>query len=321
MLTIKGAQVSARMALSLMQIGLLAYRDWAIPWQHESDLIERAMAKWLRKATSELQLFQFGITYSDHRASEIEQFNGWLPDDSDHRNQVSFTIYRIGDIPSYTLGTGITELEQAIPGLGETAMHYLEQTAVLPILTPSFALYLAQHTYWRGEEDETIAIEEELEYCEEGTTAEQLDIYCKSDFLTTIPEWAATAKQRLPLSSLRRIALEQADTDAGKVAAILLKIARFRSGYWLPDAHAEQLECSDVAAIFRWSTNDDCGRIVDDAFQQIFESGENTDDFGTAYLAPEAEPLKAWLRSAENTFRLLRLCEQLVWMVGQPERH
>lgn len=321
MIVIDGAQTSARMALSLMQLGLLTYRDWARPWQHEIDLIERALAKWLRKATSELQVFQFGITYSDRRSEQVAQFSGWLPDNKDISNRVSFTIYRIGDIPAYTLSAGITELEQAVPGLGETALYYLEKTAILPVLTPCYALYLASQCYWMGEEDETLRIEEELEYCEPGSTPEQIEIYRKRDFLAAIPEWAALPKQRLTHSSLRRIALEHAGTDAGTVADLLLKIARCRNDYWAPSTYDEQLDCSDIAAIFRWTETDGCGQIVDDAMNQIYNNGESTEDFGIAYLDPKAEPLKAWLRSAEKTFQRLRLCEQLVRMVGRPVRH
>lgn len=309
------------MALALMQIGLLTYRDWATPWQHESDLIERALTKWLCKATCELQMFQFAITYSDDRANQVAQYSGYVANEPENFNRVSFTISRIGDIPAYTLSAGITELEQAVPGLGETALHYLEKTAVLPILTPCFALHLASQTYWMGEEDENLYIKEELEQLDEGFDPNHVEVYRKRDFLASIPEWAANAKCRHPLSNLRRIALEHAGTDAGTVSALLLKIARGRKDYWLPSTHDEQMDCADIAAIFRWTENDDCGQIVDDAMNQIFNTGESTNEFGTVYLAPEAEPLKAWLRSAETTFQRLRLCEQLVRMVGQPVRH
>lgn len=321
LLTINGAQVSARMALSLMQIGLLTYRDWATPWQHESDLIERALTKWLRKATAELQIFQFGITYSDRRLEQLSAHMSYTPFERDNAGRVAFTLYRVGDLPAYTLGSGITELEHAVPGLGETALYHLEQAAVLPILTPCHALYLASNNYWMGEDDETLAIQEELAQLSDGLNPDDIEFYRKRDFLASIPEWAATAKPRLPLSSLRRIALEHTGTDAGTVAALILKIARSGKGCWCPDTRDEEMDCSDIAAIFRWSEDDDCGRIVDDAMNEIYNSGESTDDFGTAYLVPEAAPLKAWLRSAEKTFRLLRLCEQLVRIVGQPVRH
>lgn len=321
LLTINGARVSARMALSLMQIGLLTYRDWATPWAHEIDLVERALTRWLRWATRELQIFQFGIAYSDRRAEKIMSQLGWTLFEKEHADHISFTLYRTGDPPAYTIGAGIIELERAVPGLGETAMHYLEQTAVLPILTPNQALYWASQAYWMGEEDETLAIEEEIQYCEPGTTPEQVDIYRKCDFLATIPEWAALPKHRLPHASLRRIALDHAGTDAAEAAALLLKIARRSKGAWVPNTGDEQMDCADVAAVFRWSEDDDCGQIADTTLNQIFQNGESTDDFGSAYLPPEAAPLKAWLRSAEKTFQLLRLCEQLVRIVGQPVRH
>lgn len=308
------------MALSLMQIGLLTYRDWAKPWAHESDLIERALTRWLRRATADLQMFQFAITYSDRRASQVTAYRGWDRNTPEDNKRVSFTIYRIGDLPSYTLRAGITELEQAFPCLGETALHYLAKAAVLPMLTPQHALYLASATYWHGEGDETYRLQEELEYCDPGTKPEDVEIYRKRDFLTAIPEWAALPKQHLTQTSLRRIALDHAGTTPGEVAAVLLEIARIRKGAWRPNTQDENMDCSDVAALFRWSDDDDCGRIVDDAMNDIINAGESTDDFGSAYLLPDPEPLKAWLRSAEKSFRLLRLCERLVRLVGTTAR-
>lgn len=305
MTVVKGATVSARTALSLMQIGLLTYRDWAKPWSHESELIQRALEKWLRKATGELQMFQFGIAYSDRRDELLESF-GHFSEGRNNPQNISFTLYRIGERPLYTLSDGITALETTVAGLGETAMFYIAraQWNTVPMLTPMEALGLAQSHYWMGEADETLIIEEQIQFMDEGTTEDDLDIYRLRDFLAKIPEWAATPKQALPLASLRRLALDLAGTDAGEVAALLLKMQRAIIGVWSPNPLEENMETVEVAGEFIWAQGDDCGRIYDDAMNDVYNSGESTEDFGTAYLNPYPAPIKEWMRSAEKTFRL-----------------
>lgn len=90
------------------------------------------------------------------------------------------------------IGAGLDYLEQSVPMLGSTILDRMERKGshAYPLFTPGLALDEASYLYWRGEDDETLALDEDCGDNETERAAMAQDMVTRAAIEQAFPEWA-----------------------------------------------------------------------------------------------------------------------------------
>lgn len=307
--------------LSLLDANAVAPEDFAGRPQTMGALLKNVLRRHWLEITRGERIFRWNLGAAHEQRSWDHSDPGmtWLtigPPGSD------------GDpwpCPKYVIGPAIERLEAVAEGLGQTvlAVFYEALGYYLPnTLTPQDSLWQAQFVYWHGHESETEMVEEMME--EEGRTVEQivhdLNIFRRADFFAHMPEWAVVPRRVLTDAQVRRAA--RRDPFARQVVAAVDVIWRAvcNSGKFA-NCTCRDSECDPVAWIawFRWSEDDEAGRILDDWVNEAMQ-GESIDAATAVCCGPGPDETDAaeWLQRMHNTARLARAMEPLVDLVGLP---
>lgn len=176
----------------------------------------------------------------------------------------------------FTLKEKVEALEAKVEGLGETAIHWLD-THIQPLctaVTPNFCLYAAQYSYWYGEDDESLYVEECLG---EGEDPEDVDVYRRAQFDASFPKMAYEAGEKLDKNALQGL-LSHPDGEVAALAAMLLEPeVEAVDGSYLQQFADEHLPLSTPAICLAWSEGDDSVLIADDYMHLDNEGGNGTE--------------------------------------------
>jgi PRTRC genetic system protein F len=213
------------------------------------------------------------------------------------------------------VGAALELLEQIQPRLGATVLSVIDRTSMnlVPVFTPWDAMGTAQETYWYGEQDEQMALDEQCgdDPGERATLQEDMVTRAKVD--AAFPSWATQApggRKRLRRSDLSRIARDARSARVRRVAELALALDRLDiDDRYLPD---EEGWFVGYGAVLSWHPDDIAVRIFDDFANYAVES-EYFDWIGEfTFSLDEPQALQAWMASMQACFEGIRWLDTLI---------
>jgi PRTRC genetic system protein F len=235
-------------------------------------------------------------------------------------SQIQITWFQL-DEQQWTVGRGLERLEQAIPSLGATAIHLLEEQSpyVYPVFTPRTAQDVASMMYWYGEDDETFALDEACAGDEEARAAMRAEMVTKACLTEAFPAWAlAWSPANLDASGLARIAEDRSNDFTSDVAALLAKLAHLNIS---DDEYRPEIDGAFIGfgAVLSWCADDLTVRVYDDLVNMAQQS-EFCDVMGDAFFDLNEPPaMRAWQRKMRSRFEAIRLIDGLIWRLSEAD--
>ena len=112
---------------------------------HPAEIIQHAVNRWFSEITKDLRYLDPVISLSDSSAP----FVGCEEEGRENSAAIGLAFKRMS---GFLLGNKLTAIEQAVPGLGETAIHTLSRllTTFSTSVMPDDILMSAQYLYWAG---------------------------------------------------------------------------------------------------------------------------------------------------------------------------
>lgn len=309
----RGGSFAARLALALDARGLFPASDWDTDAHGDVQLVQRALKRWWARRFDGLEVLQAGLHIHETRSSMYATaetgemvLTAWAsqnPHPSDRARQ---------------LRPVCEALERRVPGLAETAIAWLYdglRTCGLDCLTPRWALYAASFSWWHGEFDEQMVLEEAMA---EGENPEELDIYRRADFFRVMPPWAAEPKKRLSRKRLELLAPREPVAAACLAVAASIRTSRITS-LWHVMERVDDVETCGVAALILWSPEDDCLRLCDDYSNEVVNGG-GEDALFAFRVEPQPEPLAEALQKIDRALAVARAVDALALLITSPLR-
>jgi len=226
-----------------------------------------------------------------------------------------------GGMPShYIIGPTLLAVEAECPGLASTALNMIRRAAndTLDVIDPARIMALASQTYWYGEENEKLFLEEV------GEDIEDLDDFVtRAKFDEHAPQWAWFPKSGLSIKALSGIAKD--DASSARVRAIadaslsLMRIVKC-AGLPSPCQGLHSMECMGVAACLWWGDVEDrlMERVWDDYEQQLMNGGDGYfEGHGLDTFEATQAGFDAWLKQKTQWLEVARGLETLIGLVGQ----
>lgn len=324
--------VMARAAVALIDAGIMV--DTPRGTGTGADVVYRGLQAWLDKQCQGMHVFDFALHLAEVDDLDDVSYGTRVPP----RRVVGHHLdIELNTASGYwgkwiAIGGGVTRLEKAAPGLGETALWWLnEVSCVMPLFTPRDALHQAQWTYWSGCEDESEVL---AMYNDEGEDPDQYEGLTAKEFHDAIPKIAVDPQRRLRREKLSEIAGYHSSprNRTERVATRLLVLDALyvdKGGVWpnrLPINDTN--EVIQRAAALRWSAKDPMYRIADDYTHQASESGEFEECFSRVAIADPGRKasrdelqdcVHAWrdhLSHLARVFTVLRTADALIVELG-----
>lgn len=294
--------------ITFLDLGLVSEIDLEEPWETEAVVLGRAFNRFIEQESSGLALYNPAIVLTDSLSDDGSS------NDFDAGDNILFSFY--SKSREYLLiGESAESIENAYPGLGETLMYQIGRAvyATLDCATPQSCLDLAKYSYWQGEDDEKMVIEECLA---EGESPEDVEMYRRSDYFAKLPEWAADPKQKLSPAQLRKI-IRTSDGLACEAAKAALELSQqLIDGYRGPYFGEFIGDNIDPALFVRWSEEDDVERVYDDYYYHATQS-DCTDSHGYYSVQPDKEGIGKALEDIRQFFRILRALDTAFSLIGK----
>ncbi len=309
------ASANAAVARFLLQAKAVRERDIPAAWNDELLVCQGALDAWVTREIGALHCLapQFVLrpvlgSARDPRGSPTQKVE---------YSQIQVTWFQ-QDEQQWAVGGGLARLEQAVPALGATAIHLIEEQSryVYPVFTPRAAQDVASMIYWYGEEDETFALEEACPDDEEARAAMREEMVTKARLTEAFPAWAlAWQPATLDPSALARIAAHGRDEFTRDVAALLTKLARLK----IKDDCRPEIDGEFIGfgAVLSWHADDLTVRVYDDLINMAHQ-GEFCDVMGDVFFdLNEPRAMAAWQRKVRSRFEAIKLIDALIWRLSE----
>jgi len=310
-----GLMESAGIALGMLDAGVLTHTSRELtPFM----MVDKSMSEWFAAITRDLKWFEANLTMTN----DLENLAHGLDLDLAKKHfgvesdkTLSFAI-NFATWYWFTLKDRIEALEAKVPGLGETAIHWLDKHVhpLCQAVTPNFTFYAAQHSYWLGEDDESLIIEEHAD-C--GGDAEDYEIYRRADFDASFPEMAHTASEKLDKDALLGL-LSHPDREVADLAAMLLDVETEDGigGAYLEAFSEDYLPVIEPAICIAWAEKDDTVQIIDDYFNMQAENG-GTDCNAVWTVAQSVEGILKARKAIERYISQLKKIENVLSIIAE----
>lgn len=216
-----------------------------------------------------------------------------------------------------TVGKAFTEIEALRPGLGRTALGYVE--SVLSRFgrphTPGGAFTMCQYLHWHGEGDESLAMEE---------LGEDADVPRRDVMFDGVPEWAYVDYDP-NLATVSREEFDVACAVAGDhpVSALLRAIKELRDldqqpNGFLPGYDSENTdgyipEANEPPILLAWAEEEDMLPIYDDNYQYFAQGGDDMAPWvGALLFEPTTEGISNALTRVLHTGNVLGALDRVL---------
>ena len=294
---------------------------------HPRELVQTAVSRWMEKQVA-------GMKYLNAFEVSVQSYPDPCGDRYEHGNvdpdkQWFFGLVTEGSLLQwFQLDKRITALEQAHPGLGQTALEIFDDKASRfpPILTPNVARFLASQVWWYWQEDQESYEAEMSSYWDEEELDPEMLAQGPDWFDAEFPEWMFInphERKTLTADQLQEIAASSESDEARRVAALLLQLmARERESYRLPVLQCDGIVEGDNAyymAYVCWNPNDPLQRLNDDHIQRANECGDGyTDVLGADAVPLDQDGFSKWKSELEAGFAVLRKLDALLPLIADP---
>lgn len=219
------------------------------------------------------------------------------------------------------IGPRILALEAACPGLGETALSALRDSAyrTVNVLDPALAFNTATYTFWYGESDENMALEE---IAAMGEDPEAYDLVRLKDFTDYAPKWVWTPGTKITPQRLAAITKDAAlPNNVRQVASISRNILRHLKNKPFPDQWAGIYDESliGIGMALWWGQEPACimQRVWDDFMNQTMQSGEGIEAFGFDIIEATPDGFCAWMDQKQRWIELAVMQDTLIDLISE----
>lgn len=309
---------TAKIALALLDAGLLTEADVVDDKRHPVSLIESCFKRWFERTAAPLSIIDLKMDMTD----TVENWDSEFSDDEAKKHfqlaedapTVAFGVH-FGKWDRFFLKEKIEAIERVAPGLGKTAMEKLESTlhASMFAVTPSFIEDAARYNYWGGADDESEYL---AEYGADDEEREQMmgEMITKADVDALMPNLETKVLSSEEISELTA----SEDTLVASVAAKLLEMDR-DEGYERPQ-HTDQVSqdgsmYTERGIWLQWQPDKLTDQIADDWYNYAMEySCLTMNVFWMCELT--SEKIAACMKNMERYITRLIWCEQLLGLVG-----
>lgn len=223
-----------------------------------------------------------------------------------------------------TVGRAFESIENEYPGLGRTALGFLDQVLVrfgCPH-TPSGMMEMCQNIYWMGEDNEDLVIEE--------MGGEDADVPRRDVLFDGVPEWAfngyAPELPRVEPDDFAAHAERLSDRPVGRLMSALLKLHQINSiqGVFLdtPEEENEYGEASypnEPPVVIEWDEDGQFNQIIDDHHRYEDERGEYPPWVGCVMFRPDVAGIQESLPRIRHTGQVLRALDEA--LIAAKELH
>lgn len=298
----------------LVDAGVIDAAALPVSWQpHADDEIEIAhvaLERWLRRSVPQWSCL--------HPCFTIESLAPEAVPTQGNAAEVDVAAIRIRwsepYVAQWTVGAALDRLEAAVPRLGATLLHLLDQQRVYPLFTPVVALEQASELYWYGEADETVMLEEYAGQCDaQEVAAVRADIVTKADIDAAFPAWATDwGRKRLGQRTLARLAASHPAREIRTIADMAQRLSR------LPRDNPFQPPCEGTylgfGAVLCWREGDIAVRLSDAMAQFAWEGdADSCSDIGELTLPiGDVAGMRRWLRAMARQLQVMRLIDRLL---------
>lgn len=294
---------------------------------HPRELFQTAVSRWMEKQIAGmkyLHAFEVSVqSYPDPYGARNEYGN------ADADNQWFFGLVTEGSLLQwFQLDKRITALEQAHPGLGQTALDIFDEKASRfpPILTPNVARFLAEQVWWFWQENQEDYESEMESYYGDEELDPEIVAQGPDWFDAEFPEWMFVkpqARKKLTADQLHEIAAASKSDEARRVATLLLDLMPIeRDSYRLPILQCDGPVEGDNAyfmAYVCWNPNDPLQRLNDDHIQRANDCGDGyTDVLGADAVPLDQDGFFKWKSELEAGFAVLRKLDALLPLIADP---
>ena len=274
------------------------------------EAIDTALAEWLRPRAATLGVFAGVELHYGPDWTDLSTGGDCGDDHGAPRHESAGLFLRTIDQnrPIFLLGRRLKALEKKHPGAGAALIQLIEHGSLagLGLFTPAAAIETAQHHYWRGEETAEKFIETMIEEDPEAFEGEdpkdatllcaQWDVPTTPQVFGRLPEWVwkGDSAHRTEAPDLPPLtgAFRALGTAAAALSAHLRTVharwrtpltADFRRGadYRTPNDLSRLRPLGNTTlhtpVILRWEDDDIGPRVFDDAYNDEFNNGSETD--------------------------------------------
>jgi PRTRC genetic system protein F len=173
------------------------------------------------------------------------------------------------------------------------------------------ALDEASYLYWRGEEDETLALDEDCGDDQAAREAMTRDMITRADLDAAFPTWALDYNRpRLAQNKLASVAAEHACPYVRQAAALAnaLDSTRTTAQYCVE----EDGPFIGFGAVLCWREGDLAVQISDD-YANLAWQGEYCDDIGAVtFRLDDAVAMRHWMRKVRPNLTAIKLLDALL---------
>ena len=284
------------------------------------DICERALETWLSERIGDVRCFtpifelQPAPGEIEHRyASPMNNEGPATPDTLE-------LIWKEASVCHWGVGAGLDYLEQCVPLLGSTVLDIMERKGApaYPLFTPRMALDEASYLYWRGEDDETLALDEDCGDDKEAREAMANDMITRATIEAAFPPWALNYNRpRLTHEELVRLTAEYPCPyvqRAGELAAAL--DGTRTTAQYCPEEDGTYI---GFGAVLCWREGDLAVQISDDYANLAWQS-EYCDEIGkVSFPLNEPDAMRRWMRKVTPNLTAIRLLDGLLLHLTERE--
>ena len=312
---------NARLARYLVDAGALRAKDIPDQWRDPLAVCRVALNRWIRRELPPLhcltpRLWLEPISDSVACSSPSTGASGGLA-------PTRYTGVRVAwcsETVQCPVGLGLQGLERLASGLGATALDILTARTswIVPLFAPDVAQYWASWLYWYGEDDETLALEENCGDDTQAQAAMRADMVTREKVLAAFPSWALNpARHRIKSAALKRLDTREWPGSAVELITDLLLLDRLRvRDDYRPDIDGEFI---GFAAVLSWHEDDLSVRIFDDGVN-LATQAEYCDIAGECMASvQEPEVLRAWIKGMPRRMKVMAVADRLIWRLMHPD--
>lgn len=310
----------AEIALLWLDAGVLTDQDEG----SASELVAAAIHRWVTQQIEGNRYVRFFNPYVSTVLNEYGEYAAGQ--DVEDRNAWMFGIYGDPNQDWLQLEPKLSVLEKEFPGLARTVMAAIVRLSgrTLPVWEPCYARFEAEKLWWYGMSDDD-EMRAEMEAV--GDDPEEYEGIWPSEWDEQFPAWLRKGPELKP-SAIRKIAKDGSSTDAQKVASLLLQIAEMENvpvsmpspepldhgdGYSCPPENVYFLSC------LIWKDGDPLTQLIDDRTEEANQMGDGwTELLGVSFVSLDPVQFQQWKSETENGFRLLRIFDELLQIIGTP---
>lgn len=225
------------------------------------------------------------------------------------------TILWFTECSQFAVGTALDRLEEIRPGLGAAVLTIIDNQSMklIPAFTPWDTMGTAQHHYWYGETDETMALDENCgdDPGERATMQQEMVTRAKID--AAFPSWAITwpdSRKRISRRELRRVATAARASRVRAVADAALALDRLDlDESFRPEAEGWFL---GYGAVLSWKEDDISVRVFDDYANDAVQ-GDYFDWIGEfSFDIEDPQAVREWMAAMAVRFEGIRLLDSLI---------